>query len=109
MAWTAMTRGRSGEHDLIGKDVERVLGSQGNEIIFGNTGSPGSKDALYGLDGNDTIFAGNSGDALYGGDGNDWLYSRNGVADYLDGGAGFNRAHVDNNLDSFVNIVSLLP
>jgi uncharacterized delta-60 repeat protein len=97
--------GMSGEHDLIGTDVERVYGSQGNDTIFGNFNN--IKNALYGLGGNDTIYAGNGSDAIYGGDGNDSLFARNSVADYLDGGAGFDTAHIDT-LDKTVSIESFL-
>ncbi|HEX4793635.1 MAG TPA: hypothetical protein VH370_07590 [Humisphaera sp.] len=103
--------GMSGEHDLIGDDVERVYGSQGNDIIFGNFTPLAvqyrTKNALYGLGGNDSIYAGNGQDALYGGDGNDSLFSSNGVADYLDGGPGTDSAHIDT-LDTAVSIESFL-
>jgi len=97
--------GMSGEHDLISTNIQRVYGSQGNDTIFGN--SSGLKNAIYGLGGNDMIFAGNGSDALYGGDGDDSLFSSNGIADYLDGGAGTDSAHIDK-LDTAVNVETFL-
>ncbi|HEX4793634.1 MAG TPA: hypothetical protein VH370_07585 [Humisphaera sp.] len=98
--------GMSGEHDLISPSIQRVYGSQGNDIIFGNPN--GVKDALYGLGGNDVIYAGTAPNALYGGTGNDILFSRDNVADYLDGGPGIDSAHIDK-LDMTVSIEHFLP
>ncbi|MDB5331523.1 MAG: Alkaline phosphatase, partial [Phycisphaerales bacterium] len=101
--------GYSGEHDRIGTDVEIVYGGSGNDIIFGNVGSPGAKNGLYGNGGNDTLIAGNGSDALFGGEGNDLLLARNGVGDYLDGGNGTDAVHIDMGLDKTINVETFLP
>jgi uncharacterized delta-60 repeat protein len=93
--------GMSGEHDLISPGIQRAYGSQGNDIIFANPN--GVKDALYGLGGNDTLYAGSAPTALYGGNGNDLLNSRDNVPDYLDGGAGTDTAHADL-IDQLLNV-----
>ncbi|HZL34887.1 MAG TPA: hypothetical protein VFC78_06225 [Tepidisphaeraceae bacterium] len=98
--------GLSGEADTISTDISIIYGSQFNDLLFGNFGAggaAGTRDSLFGNGGNDTLIAGN------GGDGNDLLLSRNGVKDFLDGGAGNNTAHIDAGLDSAVNIQQFQP
>ncbi len=88
--------GRKGEKDLIGSDVESLIGGRGNDKLYGDNrdnylgGGPGS-DKLYGRGGNDRIDGGSGKDRLDGGSGNDILLAGTG-ADVFLGGTGTDRA-----------------
>jgi hemolysin type calcium-binding protein len=92
--------GEKGEHDLIGSDIERVLGGSGADRMIGNggdnqfDGGPGS-DVLRGGSGDDHLVGDQhhirrpkrEGDAIVGGPGDDVL--QGGVGDdRISGGAG---------------------
>jgi Ca2+-binding RTX toxin-like protein len=80
--------GGTGEHDLIGRDVESLDGGSGNDSLTGSAANNylygyGGNDTLKGLDGddglygyagNDTLRGGNDDDSLGAGDGNDAVY-----------------------------------
>jgi Ca2+-binding RTX toxin-like protein len=87
--------GVGGERDVISADIEGLAGGNGNDVLRGNgrgnglAGGPG-KDQLTGRGGHDGLF----GDA-----GADILYARDGLADFVHGGAGSDRAFIDAGLD----------
>lgn len=86
--------------DIFAGEVDRVHGSQGNDVFRGNAGANflvgfGGNDKLEGMDGNDRLLGDEGGgfapatgrDTLIGGAGNDTLFGGKG-ADRLIGGAG---------------------
>ena len=60
-------------------------------------------DALLGTPGNDRIEGGPGIDKLYGGPGDDFLNARDGLADYVNGGPGFDYASREG-IDRLVSI-----
>lgn len=95
--------GAKNEKDKIGTDIENLTGGSAGDIITGNA----SANVLRGNAGNDTLNGGDGADKLYGDtgadklngqNGNDILYARSSpsVKDILDGGAGNDKAQVDN-------------
>ena len=72
----------SSDDDLI-KNIENVIGTDGDDIITGD----GNNNRLEGADGNDTIRGGAGIDVLLGDAGNDTLYGDAGN-DQIDGGTG---------------------
>ena len=59
-------------------NLERVTGSGGNDLIYGNSNANtifggGANDTIFGLAGNDTIDGGSGNDSVVGGDGDDSL------------------------------------
>ena len=94
--------GRGGNDTIYGgKGRDTLLGGNQNDVLFGGKAA----DSLVGGDGDDTLTGGANHDTLLGENGNDWLYGENNAIDYMDGGAGFNRATVDPLLDVYVNVV----
>ena len=100
-----------GGHDIIlgedGNDVVRadsgwdvVYGGNGNDTIYGGWdndklyGEAGT-DWISGEDGNDTITGGAGSDTMYGGNHDDFFEAFDNTWDYIDGGAGTDRAHCD--------------
>jgi Ca2+-binding RTX toxin-like protein len=100
--------GAPGEGDSIADDVERAVGSAGNDVIVGSDRSDqlvggGGDDRLEGLGGDDQIIGGDApldeapsgpsgADAVFGGDGDgDDELSAAGRGSRLDGGAGADR------------------
>jgi hypothetical protein len=103
-------RGGSGNDKISGHNgAQSFYGNGGNDTLYGS----GGNDALFGGLGNDRIYAGsgndyvegNAGndtmygeggtDKLLGHDGNDYFYVRDGAADNVDGGNGYDRAQRD--------------
>jgi Ca2+-binding RTX toxin-like protein len=89
-------------NDVItgGAGVDRLFGGSENDVLSGES----SADKMYGDAGNDTIYGGRGTDLLNGGDGidqfwggddDDYIYSRDVVIELVNGGAGFDRAQVD--------------
>jgi Ca2+-binding RTX toxin-like protein len=77
-----------------------ILGTAGTDELH----SPGwgANSSLWGLAGNDSLYAGtHSNDKLYGGDGDDMLFGSDGN-DLLDGGNGVDRMYGDAGNDTFV-------
>lgn len=84
----------------IGCGSDKIVGSEGDDIIWGDDGLGGSgrtgRDWILGGDGNDTIDGEAGNDRLYGEDGDDQIAGSNGNdrlegsygMDILDGGAG---------------------
>ena len=89
--------------DIIGDDVEVILGGKGNDRIYGGAGV----NRLFGNGGNDYLNGGGGSDALFGGDGNDTLVSRDGTSDFLSGGLGTDSAKKDS-LDTTIGVEKLL-
>ena len=109
-------------------DVERLIGSRGNDRIIANDNANtisggqgndyiearGGDDIVEGGDGNDEIHGGAGNDKLYGGggndklfgeDGNDWLYAKDGQADIVNGGGGTeDHAQRDEGLDTVTGV-----
>jgi Ca2+-binding RTX toxin-like protein len=87
--------GESGELDLVGSDVEQVIGGSANDTLIGSAaddsiqGGDGD-DVLRGGDGNDVLDTGAGSNQAYGQAGNDLLLGGLGP-DYLHGGAGDDR------------------
>lgn len=106
--------GGAGKDQLYGGlGDDRIGGNGGHDALFGEAGS----DRLYGGEGNDVLDGGSSNDRIWGEGGSDYLlgragndslFSRDSVADVIDGGAGTDRAQVDDVLDVVGNIVELL-
>jgi len=75
--------------------VERLVGSQHSDFLFGNSQSNyldggGSPDFLFGLVGNDSLRGGGGFDFLFGGDGNDLMLGQS-HTDTLNGDGGDDR------------------
>lgn len=83
--------GVAGEGDLIGHDVEDIVGGSGDDTL---TGSP-DPDGLFGSVGADTIDGQGGEDVLDGGAGNDTILARDGSTDHIDCGPGTDSATVD--------------
>ena len=108
--------GEADEDDLLGFDVERVLGGSGNDSFvggdhnntyFGGAGNDtisgnGGNDALHGQGGDDSIIGGSGNDFADGGDGNDSLYAQGGN-DTLLGQGGNDRLFAADNARDTVN------
>lgn len=110
--------GLQGDDTIDGGDGNDTLnGNAGNDTIHGGAGNdtlngnPGN-DIIDGGDGNDIVIGGPGNDALYGGSGHDFLRGDppDGTQvgdDYIDGGAGFDRATFYN-LNNGVTVSLLL-
>ena len=83
--------GAPGENDNVLLDTEDVYGTEGPDTLTGN----GLDNALDGLGGNDRIVGGPGADGLFGGEGDDNINSRDGSADRVECGPGFDVALVD--------------
>ena len=102
----ARERRRGGRGRQRRRDVELVVGGQGDDVLIGNNrtlngflggrgndvirGEGGQVDALYGERGNDVLIGGQGVDGLFGGRGDDLLLGGSGD-DFLDGGNGRDR------------------
>jgi Ca2+-binding RTX toxin-like protein len=92
-----------GGNDVIngGLDNDYVEGGSGRDVLSGSDG----RDEIWGdserggASGNDMIRGGRGRDRVHGGAGRDTFYIRDGVADRLWGGRGFDRARIDHGLD----------
>ncbi len=75
--------GAAGENDLIGSDVERIIGGSADDLfdLFTNGST------AFGMGGADTIRGTDGNDALFGGDGDDQIFGFGGN-DYIEGNAG---------------------
>jgi hypothetical protein len=83
--------GAPGEGDNVLMDVEDVYGTEGPDGMIGD----GAANTLDGNGGDDQIVGGPGVDGLFGGEGDDRIYSRDGSADRVDCGPGFDTANVD--------------
>jgi Ca2+-binding RTX toxin-like protein len=72
-----------------GNDTGR--GGFGDDEIHGGDGN----DYLYGDDGSDWLLGEGGDDCMFGGNGNDYFTAQDGVSEYIDGGAGWDTAFVD--------------
>jgi Tol biopolymer transport system component len=83
----------TGRRDVIygtaGPDL--VNAGPGNDVVHGRGGG----DLIVGGDGNDVLVGGAGRDELWGDRGNDRLFARDGLLDFVHGGAGFDRARAD--------------
>jgi Ca2+-binding RTX toxin-like protein len=73
-------------YDLANSTV-RLIGTDVDDVLYGNAPGSSGNDNIDGLAGNDNIFSFSGNDILYGGAGNDYLRADEG-ADTLAGGAG---------------------
>lgn len=82
-----------GGHDQVygGAFNDTLRGGSGNDALFGN----GGNDYVEGNAGHDFLSGGGGSNALHGNDGDDVFYSKNGVQDFLAGGAGYDKATRD--------------
>lgn len=107
--------GEAGENDAV-IDVQVVVGGSGADTLNAkNVGDRGVKlvgtggnDVLTGTAFADTLDGGGGQDRLYGMAGNDTLLGKDGVGDYLDGGAGTDKAQKDS-VDALFSVESILP
>ncbi len=90
--------GNRGDDYIIGEDGnDTIHGSEGTDMLSGGWGDDFIKgdagnDTIYGDQGNDRLYGGEGGDSIYAGDGNDGLFGGGlTYADWLNGGAGFDR------------------
>ena len=81
-------------------------GNEGDDTFIGN----GEKDDFVGGPGRDRLTAGRGSDALDGGGDDDLLFARDGDADEIHGGEGFDTAHSDGvTVDTVDGVESLDP
>jgi Ca2+-binding RTX toxin-like protein len=100
----AIALGGEGNDLLVGgHDSQTLQGEGGDDEIRGNAG----RDRLIGGSGADTINGGPAKDSVSGGHGADTILARDHKRDALDGGAGVDRARVDEGLDRLLNIEEL--
>jgi Ca2+-binding RTX toxin-like protein len=98
-----------------GSSVDRLYGGEGADVLSGESGDDkedgqNGNDTIYGGEGADILTGGEGFDYLYGNDGNDTLNSRDSVFDYVNGGAGSDKAQVDPaTIDSQDSLEELLP
>ncbi len=88
--------GEPGENDVLGPDVESVIGSNGNDTLTGNA----ADNMLVGWDGDDTLDGRGGADVMYGVDGIDTVsYAAHtaAVSVTLDGTAGDGAAGENDN------------
>jgi Ca2+-binding RTX toxin-like protein len=92
-----------------GSYPDELRGEAGADVVQGNRG----RDFLWGGHGDDSVSGGRAGDTIHGGGGhdtvsgdgaNDTLYARDALHDRVNGGAGFDRSHLDPGLDSVRSI-----
>lgn len=83
--------GLPGEGDNVGRDVEDIFGTDGDDKLSGSRGS----NTIDGGAGDDIIDGGGGSDELYGGDGDDIITARDGRVDRVDCGGGSDRAVID--------------
>jgi Ca2+-binding RTX toxin-like protein len=84
--------GGEGDDRIVGEsDAQYMNGGEGNDLLRSGEGA----DFLNGGSGKDELVGGLHVDSLRGGEGKDTIRSRDGWKDKVDGGAGFDRAHVD--------------
>jgi RNA polymerase sigma factor (sigma-70 family) len=88
-----VTAGGGDDNDYLscgtGNDTGR--GGFGDDEIHGGDGN----DYLYGDDGSDWLLGEGGDDCMFGGNGNDYFTAQDGVSEYIDGGAGWDTAFVD--------------
>lgn len=84
-------------------DESADLDNGGNDVLIGGAGD----DLLLGGPRNDRLTGGTGEDRLFGGRGSDAVFAREGYADSLSGGAGFDEARVDAGIDGVTGIERL--
>ena len=83
--------GPPGSHDNVQIDIEDVYGSEFADRLVGSAAT----NTLDGAGGNDHLTGGGGRDHLFGGSGDDRVFTRDGIADVVDCGEGFDTAVVD--------------
>lgn len=98
----AANDGTGNEQDNVRPDVERVIGTGGDDTLIGSGAADtldgaGGTDRLEGLGGPDTLIGGlGTNDATFGGEGDDAIMLRDGLVDACpNGGAGVNSFDLD--------------
>jgi Ca2+-binding RTX toxin-like protein len=81
-------------------DESAAVGGSGHDALMGGAG----EDSLNGGGQNDRLAGGTGEDQLFGGRGSDAFFARDGYADSLTGGAGFDEARVDAGVDGVTGI-----
>lgn len=81
-------------------DESAAVGGSGHDALMGGAG----EDSLAGGGQNDRLTGGSDEDQLFGGRGSDAFFARDGYADSLSGGAGFDEARVDAGVDGLTGI-----
>jgi Ca2+-binding RTX toxin-like protein len=98
--------GRSGNDLLLGRRAGDTLrGGGGDDVLRGFRGG----DVMTGGRGNDRLVGGRGRDAIRGSDGRDLLLARDGRRDQVNGGAGMDRARIDEALDHVFRVETILP
>jgi len=96
--------GGFGDDVLIGGlDNQLMGGGEGDDVLRGGPG----RDSLAGDRGADELIGGKGRDHSRGGSGDDTFRMKDGVADFVDGNQGTDRAHVDQGLDELHDIEQL--
>lgn len=101
--WNDGVPGVTADLDSIGTDVEKLIGTSGDDSFYAGSTSVGvtfegaaGNDTLMSGTGNDTLVGGSGADSLSSGGGNDTLFSKDGAAnDTVIGGSGTDTASVD--------------
>lgn len=81
--------GATGENDDVRQSVERVSGTNFNDVLSGNSlansiDARAGNDTIDGLGGDDSLTAGAGNNGVVGGTGNDVIFARNGEIDNID-------------------------
>jgi Ca2+-binding RTX toxin-like protein len=97
--------GRPGDNDRVDRTVEKVFGSQFDDVLTGTQ----REQQLFGFDGDDELAGGPAQDALNGGDGQDRIDARDGEPDTIDcGGELFDRVVADSAETAIVGCAEVL-
>jgi Ca2+-binding RTX toxin-like protein len=113
------TSNATSRDDLIGNDVEILIGGSGNDDLeyAPSAGSPSHAISINGGSGNDTLIGGSANDTLNGGTGtdsmnggagNDTFIANDGEKDTLNGGGGDDIATA-NNIDTGLDVLLHIP
>ncbi|GLY05183.1 calcium-binding protein [Actinoplanes sp. NBRC 101535] len=104
--------GQAGEHDTVHRDVENVVGGDGDDRITGDSGnnhiqSGAGDDVIHAGAGDDYINGGDGEDRMYGEAGDDSLYAADGdlkgKPDLVDGGTGRDDCYFKPTVDTVVS------
>ncbi|KQP64051.1 hypothetical protein ASF41_22090 [Methylobacterium sp. Leaf111] len=86
--------------DLYGYHYD--VGGSTNDVLYGEVFESGGGNRLYGFEGDDRLYSGNtSTEELFGGAGNDTFYNR-AVSAYMEGGTGNDTFYVKSEFDQVV-------
>lgn len=101
----SLLRGRGGDDLLRGTRAgDALVGGSGDDVLRGSRG----QDLIRGATGNDRLVGGRGRDLLRGDDGRDLLLARDGRRDRVNGGAGTDKAQIDEALDRVRRVETIL-